>query len=93
MGEITNPVPVDSEISNGEISLRPGRNPYYVYLARLSAGSRPTMADALRQIARIASGGRLEPDRFPWHLLRYPHVQAIRTALVETVSSRLFSGV
>ncbi len=88
MGEIQKSVPVDPVISNGEISFPRDRNPYYVYLARLSAGSRPTMVDALRQIARIASGGRLEPDRCPWHLLRYPHVQAIRTALVDTVSSR-----
>ena len=64
------------------------RNPYHVYLARLSPGSRPTMAESLERIARIASSGRYPGDRFPWHQLRYQHVQAIRTALVETVSER-----
>ena len=56
------------------------RNPFRVYLARLAAGSRPTMAEALESIARIASGGNVEADRFPWHALRYQHVQAIRAA-------------
>lgn len=64
------------------------RNPYYVYLARLSSGSRATMAEALERIARIASGGQVSANRFPWHGLRYQHVQVIRTALVETISER-----
>jgi site-specific recombinase XerC len=79
--------PVGSSILNGPVSLPADRNPFYVYLARLSAGSRPTMAEALGTVARIASGGRLPPDTFPpWHCLRYPHVQAVRTALTETIS-------
>lgn len=64
------------------------RNPFRVYLARLAAGSRPTMAEALESIARIASGGGVPADCFPWHSLRYQHVQAIRTRLMETVSER-----
>ena len=67
---------------------RPERNPFHVYLARLGAGSRPTMADALERIARIASGGTLEAEAFPWHLLRYQHVTAVRTALMESISER-----
>jgi site-specific recombinase XerC len=70
------------------IELSPDRNPFRVYLARLAAGSRPTMAEALESVARIASGGRVEADRFPWHRLRYQHTQAVRAALVETVSGR-----
>jgi len=66
----------------------PDRNPYHVYLARLAPGSRPTMAEALERIARIASGGRLGAEGFPWHGLRYQHVQAVRTALTDTVSGR-----
>ncbi|MCI0547882.1 MAG: site-specific integrase [Candidatus Rokubacteria bacterium] len=66
----------------------PDRNPFRVYLARLAPGSRPTMAEALGMIARIASGGRLEAEVFPWATLRYQHTQAIRTALVNTVSPR-----
>jgi hypothetical protein len=66
----------------------PERNPFQVYLARLGKGSRPTMADALERIARIASGGTLEAAAFPWHLLRYQHVTAVRTALMECISER-----
>ena len=66
----------------------PERNPLRVYLARLGAGSRPTMADALERIARIASGDTLEAAAFPWHLLRYQHVTAVRTALMESISER-----
>ena len=62
----TNPAnPADADRLNGAISLPPDRNPFYVYLARLAAGSRPTMAEALGSIARIASGGRLAADTFP----------------------------
>ena len=66
----------------------PQQNPFKVYLARLGFGSRPTMADALERIARIASGGTLEATAFPWHLLRYQHVTAVRTALMESISQR-----
>ena len=44
---------------------RPERNPYRVYLARPGHGFRPTMAEALERIARIASGGTLEAEAFP----------------------------
>jgi integrase len=46
------------------------------------------MGDALETIARLGSGGRLGAEVFPWHALRYQHVQAIRRAFVETVSER-----
>jgi integrase len=46
------------------------------------------MAEALDTIARIASGGAIEGECFPWHQLRYQHAQAIRTRLSETVSAR-----
>ena len=70
----------------GCIAAARSENPYHVYLARLAAGSRPAMADAL--LARMASGGRLDPEALPWHQLRYQHTQAIRQRLVETVSER-----
>ena len=90
-------LPVRPEIETGAIATaetvgKPssvsGRSPFHVYLARLAAGSRPTMAEALDTMARIASGGTVEGDSFPWHQLRYQHAQAIRTRLAETVSAR-----
>jgi len=66
----------------------PERNPFTVYLDRLGRSSRPTMAEALERIARIASGGTLEAAAFPWQLLRYQHVTAVRTALMESISER-----
>ena len=70
------------------VSVPASRNPFHVYLARLAAGSRPTMAEALDTIAGMASGGAIPGDAFPWYQLRYQHAQAIRTRLVETISAR-----
>jgi len=46
------------------------------------------MAQALAQVARIASGGSLGAERLPWSRFRYAHAHAVRTALRETVSAR-----
>ncbi len=67
---------------------RPGQDPAPIYLAGLAAGSRRAMAQALDQVARIATGGQLGPERLPWAALRYEHTQAIRAALRDTVSPR-----
>ena len=88
MGDQNSIQSTDPRYVKGAISFPPDRNPFHVYLSRLSKGSRPTMKESLQAITRIASGGRLEPERFPWHLLRYSHVQAIRTHLTETISER-----
>jgi site-specific recombinase XerD len=58
-------------------------NPAAIYLARLGAGSRRTMRQALDTIADIATGGQLDAERCPWHGLRYQHTTAIRTTLAE----------
>lgn len=79
---------LDAEDRSLVITRPPGENPYLVFLARLSPGSRPAMADALATIARIASGGQLGPETLPWHRLDYQHTQAIRQRLVETTSER-----
>jgi integrase len=46
------------------------------------------MAQALDQVARVVSSGRLGAEELPWAALRYPHTQAIRSALRETISAR-----
>ncbi|HYX25653.1 MAG TPA: integrase, partial [Thermoanaerobaculia bacterium] len=51
-------------------------HPAAVYLARLSPGSRRTMAEALDDVAQT----------LPWAQLRYQHVQAVRSALGERLS-------
>jgi len=82
-----NELPATSPLSE-PFERPPDRNPRRVYLARLALGSRPTMAEALESVARIASGGQVDADRLPWQRLRYQHTQAVRAVLMETVSGR-----
>jgi site-specific recombinase XerD len=58
-------------------------NPAAVYLARLSPGGRPAMRHALQMLASLASDGRADAWTFPWWLLRYQHVEALRSQLTE----------
>lgn len=62
-------------------------NPAAVFLARLSAGSRRTMGQALRTVAAIVAGEGADPLAVPWHALGYGHAQAIRAAVVARYSS------
>ena len=59
------------------------RHPAAVYLARLTAGSRPTMHRALDTIASIISGGRDDAATLEWAALRYQHTQAVRAVPAE----------
>jgi site-specific recombinase XerD len=59
----------------------PDRNPALVYLARLAPGSRRAMGQALRVLVGLVRGPDVE--RFPWHLLRYAHTQAMRAKIAE----------
>jgi site-specific recombinase XerD len=63
--------------------LPPDRHPAHVYIARLGAGSKRTMTEALNTIARLLSSGRANIESFPWAALRYQHTAAIRAALME----------
>lgn len=73
-----------SEITLTPVSTPPpaDRNPAVTYLAALSAGSRPAMNAALATAARVLAGGA-DPTTLPWERIRYQHVQAVRTALVD----------
>ena len=66
----------------------PDQDPARVYLAGLAPGSRRSMAQALGQIARIASNGQAGAEELPWASLRYQHTQAIRAALRDLISVR-----
>jgi site-specific recombinase XerC len=69
-------------------SFSPSQNPFHVYLARLSSGSRPTMRASLETLATLASNGSTPAETFPWHILRYQHVQALRSRLTEEISQK-----
>jgi site-specific recombinase XerD len=56
----------------------PEKHPVLLYLARLSAGSRPAMKGALEEFCR---GNFLT---YPWAQVRYLHVAAFRSRLQET---------
>ena len=60
------------------------QNPAAVYLAGLSAGSRPTMRRALDVIAGLVSGGKVGALGLDWPALRFQHTAAIRSELAET---------
>lgn len=62
------------------VQVRADRSPAVVYLAGLSAGSRPAMRGALQAIAAYLSPGS-DYARLPWHELRFSHTAAIRAHL------------
>jgi site-specific recombinase XerD len=68
-------------------------NPAAVYLARLGAGSRRTMAHALGTIAEILTGSRDTAQALPWGAIRYEHAQAIRAKLAERYSPAMANKV
>ena len=76
------PAPLAPELSP-EIGRAPDRLPAAVYLARLAPGSRRTLRGALDTMAALLTGGRADAMACPWHLLRYPHTQAVRAVLAE----------
>lgn len=65
-----------------EITRMSQSNPAAAYLAGLSATGRRTMAQALNTIAQRL--GYDDALAMPWHALRYEHVEAIKTWLLES---------
>lgn len=59
------------------------QNPAAVYLASLSAGSRPAMRRALDVIADMVSNGRADALTLSWGAMRYQHTAAIRSRLAD----------
>lgn len=72
-------------------------NPATVYLARLSQGSRRAMRGALETAARIFTGQEVTAEAFPWHMVEYQHMGALRSQLVEeyahTTANKILSAV
>lgn len=56
------------------------RNPAAVYLASLSAGSRPAQRSALNKVAELVG---LTAETLDWRKLNYSYVQAIRSKLAD----------
>lgn len=69
-----------SNINNNNLSL--SINPVTVYLSSLSEGSRRTTIGSLKVITQVSGYGD-DILNYPWHELRYQHVQAIRTHLAD----------
>ncbi|HEU5316771.1 MAG TPA: tyrosine-type recombinase/integrase [Chloroflexota bacterium] len=61
------------------------RNPITSYLTSLGRGGRPTQLSALRRIAAFFWGeaARAHLERAPWHEVRYLHMQAFRTWMID----------
>ena len=81
-------VPVDPVLdASCDLVLAPpaigDRHPVAVYLARLAVRSRRTMEGALHTVAQLLTAGRADAWQLSWAALDYPHVQAVRTALVD----------
>lgn len=70
-------------INKNNLSL--SSNPVTVYLSSLSKGSRRTVNQSLRVITQVSGRGD-DILNYPWHELRYQHVQAIRTYLSDKYS-------
>jgi len=66
-----------SELEQAQAS---GANPAHSYLMGLTATGRRTMTSTLAQVADMLGG---DIESVPWAALRYEHIVAIRTALVE----------
>lgn len=69
------------------------KNPLNFYLRSLSSDhSRRSMRSALRSIAEMVAGERIELEHFPWHRLQPEHTLMIREALGRRYASRLSSA-
>ncbi len=62
------------------------KHPALVYLGSLSSGSRRTMRQALDVVAEILSSGHCDHRTLPWEMVRFQHVQAVRSVLMERYS-------
>jgi integrase len=79
------PVPVAPPPLTGldPLSLPADRHPVAVYLASHAPNSRRALRHALELAARLLTGGHFTADGLPWQALRYQHMQALRTALLD----------
>ena len=68
------------------ITYPPDRNPALVYLASLSESSRRPQRQSLNYLAGLVHPG-VAYDAFPWPLLRYQHVMAMRTQVAALPSA------
>src|SRR4051794_1980696 len=63
------------------------QQPALVYLASLAPGSRRTMRQALDVMAGILTAQQFDHRTLPWGALRFQHVQAVRSVLMERYSA------
>lgn len=65
------------------VALPADLHPALVYLASLAPGSRRTMHHALTVAAHTLTAGRCDLETMPWHSLRFQHLAALRSWLME----------
>jgi len=75
---------VSSGLPNLPSGQEPSRNPATIYLASLSPSSRPGTRGRLAKVIRMFTGEEGDIFTWPWHLLRYPHLTALRSKLAES---------
>ena len=82
-----------------QAELEPGAGPspaYFLYMARLAAGSRPAMRAALDRCARYLTdrpGHRvLSSSEYPWHEIRSAHAHIVRARLQAAVDGEDSAG-
>jgi len=63
------------------------QHPALVYLASLAPGSRRTMRQALDVMAGILTAQQYDHLTLPWGALRFQHVQAVRSELMQRYSA------
>lgn len=65
----------------------PDQHPVLTYLASLALGSRRTMKQALETVASILTQQQVNALDLDWSLIRYQHVQLVRSVLAEKFKS------
>lgn len=82
-------------------SKRLDRHPVSIYITGLASGSRRTMKNALEKAVSIFTVGKSrDVMTFPWHVIRFQHVEALRAVLVDSknkialgTANKILSGV
>ena len=82
-GELVRKTPPKVEITEQEPHRATDRDAVEVYIASLAQGSRRAVTVRLRNVAAFLRDGEGDIFRSPWSQLRYEHLTAIKTGLLD----------